>query len=205
MSTTDTAAGTPTNEPPGTERAHPDPPHTGGPPLRSAPVPRRPSPVVAVGILLSAVLTGLGVLALYDAVVVLTGGAEPVLTPVLTGTAQVDRSALAAVLAGLTALAGLLLLSAALRPGSRRGVRVDATTGVWMTWTDVDRLAVAGAESVDGVLSARARAGSREVRVAAQTTTTDVEAAVRDAVAERLTGLASPPRIQVRTYRKGES
>ena len=205
MSATETTARSPASEPAEAEHTRPGPHRTGGPPLRRAPVPRRPAPVGAVGILLAVVLTGAGVLAIYDGVVILTGGAEPVLTPVLTGTAQVDRSTLVAVLAGLGVLVGLLLLSAALRPGSRRGVRVDATTGVWMTWSDVDRLAAAAAERVDGVLSARARAGAREVRVSAETTDDDVEVAVREAVAARLAGLASPPRVKVRTHRKGES
>lgn len=172
---------------------------TGGRTLRAAPVPRRPAGVGIVGMILALVLLALGALAIYEAVVLLGwAGGEPPLTALLTDQAAVGRDTLVAVLAALAVLLGLLLLWTALKPGRRRGARVEAATGVWLTWADVERLARTTAARQDGVLSARARASRRRVDVAAEITSGEVRPAVEAALADRLAPLTPAPRITLR-------
>lgn len=175
-------------------------------PLRAAPVPKRPAGIGFLGMLAALVVAALGVLAIYEAVVLLgwTEG-EPVLTPFLTGSATVTPDVTTAIVAGIVALLGLWLLWTALKRGRRSGVRVGAGTGVWMTFGDVERIAAGAAEQCDGVLSATANASGRTVRVDAQTTGRDVEGDVRSSVTERLAGLSAPPRVVVRTRPRREA
>lgn len=167
--------------------------------LRPTAVPRRPATAGWLGLLLSVALIALGALAAHDGVV-LEGWAQgkPLLSPRLSGQTALVPGTLTRVIGVVAALLGLFLLWVALRPGRRRGAELDAATGVWLTWSDVERLVVSTAEQQDGVLSAHASATSRQVRVEARTTTNDVEPAVQQAVSEALAGLRRPPRVVVR-------
>lgn len=164
--------------------------------LSPAAVPRRPPAGGVVGLLLALGLVALGALAVYDAIVLL-GWAEgdPLLTPTVSGEASVTPGTVTTVAAVGVALLGLVLLWVALRPGRRRGAELEAATGVWLTWADVERIAAAVAEQQDGVLSASATASPRTVEVSAHTTTSDVEPSVREAVTEALTALRRAPRV----------
>ncbi|MGM0386417.1 MAG: DUF6286 domain-containing protein, partial [Actinomycetota bacterium] len=105
----------------------------------------------------------------------------------------------ATVVAGVVAaLLGLFLLWIALRPSRRRGAELEAGTGVWLTWADVERLAASAAEQQDGVVAARASASRRRVQIMTRTTTGEVEPTVGHAVTEALAGLRRPPRVVVR-------
>lgn len=196
-----------TTRPADTEGGVPGTESTAGAPgrtLRAAPVPRRPAGVGIVGMILALGLVALGALAIYDAVVLLGRfGGEPPLTTFLTDGAVVGRDTLVAALAALAVLLGLLLLWTALKPGRRRGVQVQAATGVWLTWADVERLARTTAVRQDGVLSARARASRRRIDVAAETTSGDVGPAVEAALADRLTLLTPAPRVTLRARPRG--
>lgn len=175
-------------------------------PLRAAPVPERPAGIGFLGMLAALAVAALGVLGIYEAVVLLgwTEG-EPVLTPILTGSATVTPDVTTAVVGGIAALLGLWLLWTALKRGRRSGVRVGAGTGVWMTFGDLERIAAGAAEQCDGVLTASAKASARTVRVDAQTTGRDVEGDVRSSVAERLAALSAPPRVIVQARPRREA
>lgn len=170
-----------------------------GRPLPPAPVPRRPALAGYIAMLLAILLTALGVLAIYDGIILagLVQGGQPILTPILAGPAQFGPEAVVGVLGGLAVLLGLWLLWTAFKPGRRPGVDLGAGTGVWMTYGDLEHIAVATAEQCDGVLSARATANRMRVAVRAETTTYAVQDTVRTAIRERLAGLSSAPRVSV--------
>ena len=166
----------------------------------AAPVPKRPAVIGWVGMVLALLLTVLGAFALFDGVVRAgwVDGAEPVLTPFLTGPAEVAPRPGAAVVAVLVGLIGLWLVVTALRPGRRAGIRLGGGAGIWMGHRDLERLAASTAERCDGVISARARASRRRITVHLETTTPDLEESAAAAVRERLSALAAP-QIDVRT------
>jgi hypothetical protein len=177
---------------------------TRGRALHAAPIPRRPAGVGIVGIILALAMVALGALAVYEAVVLLGWAAgEPPLTTFLSDQVVIDRDTLVAAHAPHAGLLGLLLLWTALKPGRRRGVRLDAATGVWLTWADVERLARTTAVRHDGVLSARARASRRRVNISAETTSREVAPAVEAALAERLAPLSPAPRVTMRARPTG--
>lgn len=187
----------------------PLPPATGGQvarqgehgrPLPPAPVPHRSPSAGYLGIVLAVLLLALGALVLYEGIVQ-TGWVDdgtPVLTEVVTGPAVVGANPTTAAVGALLALVGLWILWMALRPSPRSGLAVGGATGTWMTYQDLERIAVGTAEDCDGVLSARARAGRQTLDVRAQTTTADVRDTVRSTIADRLSGMATPPRVTVR-------
>lgn len=168
-------------------------------PLRAASVPRRPAAVGYIAMLLALVLTVLGVLAMYDGLLLsgLVDGGEPVVTPVVTGPAEFAAQATVAVVGALAMLLGLWLLWTAFKPGRKPGMDLGSGTGVWATYGDLERIAVATAEHCDGVLTARASANRLRIAVRAETTTYAVQDTVRRAVTERLAGLSSAPRVSV--------
>src|SRR5690606_23653158 len=92
-----------------------------GRPLRGAPVPKKAPSAGILGLVLAVLLIGLGLVALYDGIV-LNGwarDAEPILTPVLTGSFVVGPGEITAALAALAFLVGLWLLWQSLRPSAR--------------------------------------------------------------------------------------
>jgi Family of unknown function (DUF6286) len=166
--------------------------------LPPAAVPRRPLAVGVAGLLLALALVALGALAVYDAVVLLGWvQGEPVLTPALSREGSVTPGNVTTAVGVVAALLGLVLLWIALRPGRRRGAELEAGTGVWLSWRDVERIATSVAEQQDGVLSASASTSPRTVRVSTRITSGEVEPTVREAVTEALAGLRRPPRVVV--------
>lgn len=173
-------------------------------PMSPAKTPVGPGAVSLVGVVLAALVTGLGVVAIRDALV---------LAGVVGGTAWTER--MRASLDGLTPggwaaplgiallLAGIWLVLAALLPRPPTAVPVQSRTGVFLRRQDVRRLAAGAAQHVDGVLSAQA-SGRRTLTVLVrQTGDEGVADRVRTAVSERLAVLTSPPSITVKTDRGG--
>lgn len=196
-------SGAPTQElPAGGAQASGGRPASRGSTVRTAPVPRRPAVVGAVGMAASLLLAALGVLALFDGMAAAgwVRGSEPVLTPALTTGLELNPTLPVAVVAALVAGLGLLLVWTALRRGRRAGVRIAKTSGVWMRYGDLERLCAGTAERVDGVLEARAKASRTKVAVSVVTAAPEVAGAVQAAVQQRLSGLDSPPRVSVRTH-----
>jgi hypothetical protein len=166
--------------------------------LRSAPVPRAPAPIGYLGMFLAFLVLSLGLLAAYEAMVLLGWlPGDPILSPLLGQQAVVSPDVVTTVIGVVAALVGLWLLWTALRRGRRRGVELDTVTGVWMTHRDLERLAAGTAEDVDGVLEADANASRRKVGVRVETTSPEVRDHVRAAVTERLSGLSRPPKVSV--------
>lgn len=165
----------------------------GSPTPAAAPVPRRPPAIGWVGVLLALAVTVLGAVALFDGAVRAgwVADAEPVLTPVLTGPATVTPQPGAAVVGGLLALLGLLLLWLSLKRGRRAGVRLGDAAGIWMSQADLERVVTSTSERCDGVLSARTRVSGRRIRVELQTTSPEVTDAAESAVRSRLAGLSA--------------
>lgn len=105
------------------------------------------------------------------------------------------------------ALLGLWFSDAALRPRRLTGLAVPAASSVWIGPADLARLAAAAAETVPGVLSSRASANLRTIKVTADVTAADdpaLKSAIVTAIGEAVNGwTAKTPRIKVRT-RTGE-
>jgi len=96
------------------------------------------------------------------------------------------------------ALLGLWLIFTAFRPRSRKTLALTSETGVFLRTRDIARLASAAADDVDGVLSASSVATRRLVTVTVESDRDGVTDLVRDTVGERLSALASPPKVKVR-------
>lgn len=96
------------------------------------------------------------------------------------------------------ALLGVWLIITALRPRSRKTLAVTSETGVFLRTRDVARLASAAADDVDGVLSASSVATRRAVTVDVESDREGVADLVRDTIDQRLSALASPPKVKVR-------
>lgn len=170
------------------------------PTLGAAPVPRRSPGAGYLGIVLAVLLLALGLLALYEGIVQAgwTDGAPPVLTEILQGPAVVGPHALTATVGVMLALLGLWLLWTALRPSGRTGFSLGGASGTWMTYGDLERIAVGTAEDCGGVLSARAHASRGRLAVQARTTTDDVRNTIRSTLEERLSGMSKRPDVVVR-------
>ncbi len=99
------------------------------------------------------------------------------------------------------AVLGLFLLVGAFRRRPRRGVRLTASTGVYLTSSSVRRLAKAAAAGVDGVDTTAVSANRRKVRVDATTFTAQPEQTkqrIEDALRSQLAALETTPDIRVR-------
>ncbi len=111
------------------------------------------------------------------------------------------------VFAGAAAiLAGLWLVYQAVSPRARREVQLQARTGVFLTAGSLRSISTAAAQDVDSVERASVSASKRRVDVDATTWARDhdaVKAAVTAEVAERLSVLTKPPRIDVSTTQSG--
>ena len=176
-------------------------------PLAAAKAPVGTGPIPTIGIVLSIMVVGVGVVGIHDALVGL--GA-------VDGTPWIDH--LVEVIDGwqpqawllpvgiLLVLLGLWLLMAALRPRPQTGFALRAETGVYLRAADLQRLAVRAAGDVDGVISARSTASRRKVEVkivgtGAPSTADRVRAAVEHALAD----LEPAPRVEVKISRTGGS
>jgi len=166
--------------------------------LPAARVPRSAARAGWLGVLLAVAVLGLGVLAAYDATTLLGWvDAEPVGTPVLDTDLGVRPDTATTVLAVALVLLGLWLTWSALQRSARRGARLATSTGVWITYGDLERLVNGTAEDVDGVVSAHTAVSRRRARVSVQMTAPEVREYVQVAVTERLSALQSPPRVTV--------
>jgi hypothetical protein len=96
------------------------------------------------------------------------------------------------------ALLGVWLVITALRPRSRKTLAVTSETGVFLRTRDVARIASAAADDIDGVLSASSVATRRAVTVTVESDRDGVADLVRETVGQRLSALASPPKVKVR-------
>ena len=152
-----------------------------------------------VGPLMALLLTAVGVVLLHDAIA--RADTRPGRTWVAAVIDGLDGSTAEwwMIPAGLAmALAGVWLIVTALRPRSRKTLAVTSRTGLFLRSRDVARLASAAADDVDGVLSAKSVASRRAVTVSVESDRDGVADVVRDTVTERLSPLASPPKVNVR-------
>lgn len=155
-----------------------------------------------LGILFALITVGLGVVMIRDAVVYAgwTSG-----TPWLQGLANrlgnthADSGVLAWSI--VVAVVGLVVLAFALGRRPRPPYRLTGEVPMFLTARDVGRIAGAAAESVGGVLDAKARAGRRKVRVAITTTAhspnSGIDGTVAQEVDRRLSVLTRPPRVTI--------
>jgi hypothetical protein len=154
-----------------------------------------------VGLLLSAVLIGLGVLGLQTTLV--SAGAlhgRSWLAWALEAVDGLRPEAWMLPVGIILVLIGLALLSAAVRPRPMTAVALRAETGVFLRPRDLARLAVAVADDVNGVSDAHASATRSRVMVRIATFGDDsVAEAVRAAVAQRLEPLDKNVRVSVKT------
>lgn len=176
-------------------------------PLPGAKTPVGIGQVAVVGVLWPLILIGIGVVAVRDALVHgdLLGG-DPwsrQALEALDGRSAPGWLVLVAVVCLL--LAGWLIY-VALNPRPHKGAALQASSGVFLTTTSLRRLATAAAKDVDGVDTATANATLSRVSVVAVTTPDQIDAVkagVHDAVTERLSALAKPPRVRVRIRTTG--
>lgn len=175
--------------------------------LRAAKIKTGPGLVPVIAVVLAVLLLAVAVLVVRDGLIALgwVGGTPwvPVPFEALEGTGP---STLVIVVGAVAALVGLWLLFQAFGRRTRKHLRVESVTGIFITPRDVARLSTGAARSVDGVLDARSDAGRRSVTVRV-TTTGDVatEQEVRSSVAERLSVLDPTPKVRVRTTTNGSS
>lgn len=172
---------------------------TGGPVMKAARPQTGAGRIGLAGPLMAIVLIGIGVVLLHDTL------ARTDARPGRTWTAAIvnglDRVTAEwwMIPAGVgIALLGVWLIAAALRPRSRKTLAVTSQTGVFLRPRDIARLASAAADDVDGVLAASTVAGRRKVAVTVQSDRDGVADVVRDTVAQRLSPLATLPKITVR-------
>jgi hypothetical protein len=185
-----------------------DTPVSAGPTLPGARRPLGPGAITAIGVVLALLTTALGVLGVRDGLV--RAGAlpgSPWLDALVRGLDGL-RPQWWAVPVGLgSVVLGIWLVVASVRPRPRTAIGLRSRTGVELKRRAVGRLAVRAAEEVDGVLSARARVGRRQIDVATTVTGEQTQIAddVRRAVEDRLAALQPAPRIRVRARTEGEA
>jgi len=156
-----------------------------------------------MGIIWSVLVIALAVVCIRDALVALDAvGGRPWITGVtewLDGT-QATRWMYAIGVGCI--LLGLLLLVLAVKPRPRRGIAVEAQTGVLVSKSALRRLASSSARDVDGVDTVSVSASRKWVKVDATVLSSsrvkEVEAAMAGAVIERLSALRDKPGIRVR-------
>ncbi|WP_374970666.1 DUF6286 domain-containing protein [Terrabacter sp. BE26] len=174
------------------------------PAMPAAKTPRRTGGTSALGILLAALLTAIGVLAVRDALLyarLLTG--KPLLHELAKAVQGVRPEMWTVVVGALLGLLGLALLVKALLRSGPKVAAVAADTGVFLRPRDITRLVETAAEGVDGVLGVRASATPRRVAVTIRSTgDPDVPQRVRGAVTQRLEPLVTQPTVRVTTERR---
>lgn len=173
-----------------------------------------PAPVAAagasrVGVAIALVLVASGAVAVRDAV--LSAGwtqGSPWLPVVLRAIDNV-RPGPWLVPAGIfLAVVGLGLALTALAPRRRTARLLAADTAVYLRIKDVGKIAVAAAQTVGGVLEARAKVSRRRVVVRCRITGTasrDVKNSIAAAVSDELSSLRTPPRVVVRLRTESRS
>ncbi len=152
-----------------------------------------------LGPIMALVLTGIGVVLLHDAIA--AADTRPGRTWSAAMIDGLDRTTAEwwMIPAGVgIALLGLWMIVTALRPRSRKTLAVTSQTGVFLRTRDIARLASAAADDVDGVLSAGSVATRGTVTTTVESDRDGVADLVRDAVEQRLSALASPPKVKVR-------
>lgn len=99
-------------------------------------------------------------------------------------------------------LLGLWWLIAALKPRRKTAIPVKAQTSVWISPSDVARIASTATEAVPGVLSTRTSASRKKVIVTSNVTGADAAAiriGIAESVRDALSDLKNLPKITVRT------
>lgn len=175
--------------------------------MRASKPPVGVGPATPIGVLLSLVVIGLGVVAIRDTLVAAGAlGGTAWTTAALESVDGLEPATWLLPLGVVAALLGLVLLVTALRPRPRTSVALEAQTGVFISPGDVAKLATNAAEGVAGVISASTSATRRKVRVHVRTTGDSSTAqAVREAVKERMSALSSTPSVKVTTRDGGGS
>jgi len=165
-----------------------------------APAATRAGRVGWFGVVLAVVVVVLGALVIRDALVI--GGqisGSTWLVPLVDDADGIEPSTAVSVIGGVVALVGLWLVLVALGRRVRTRVPLDVP-GVTIGVADLARLASTTADDVPYVLSAHSSARRSSVTVTVTALEGDeVEAAVRDAVQERLARLAMPVTVHVVT------
>lgn len=168
-------------------------------PLRAAPPPPRAGGSTVVGVVVALALLCLGAVAVRDGLVLggqIDGSAWT--RQVVEDLDGRGSSVAVALLGGVVVLVGLWLVVTALRPHTSAAAALESSTGVVLRPLDVARVSTTAAERVDGVLSARTTVTRRKAVVRLRATSSDgVGEAVRAAVTDRLSALATPPSVQV--------
>lgn len=166
-----------------------------GEPVTPAParVPTGPAAAVVVGIVLSLVLIGAGVVAVRDALIRAgTLNGSPLLPRAGRWLAGLGPTGLVLGLSIASLVLGIVLVVLALKRRSRPDLSLDAATSVHLGPGDVARVAAAAADRVDGVQSARATATRSKVRVVVRVTGETPE--IAEAVSQRVTEALRPVR-----------
>ena len=170
--------------------------------LQAAKTPVGTPAVGVLGIVFALITVALGVVMVRDAVVYAGWSSG---TPWLQGLADrlgnthADSGVLAWSI--VVAIVGLVILGFALGRRPRPPYQLAGDVPMFLTARDVGRVARAAAESVGGVLGAKARAGRRQVRVVITTTAhgphSGIDEAVVREVDRRLSVLTRPPRVTI--------
>jgi uncharacterized alkaline shock family protein YloU len=169
--------------------------------------PAGPGAARAAGVLLAVLVTGLGAVALYDALVGLNAfGGDAVISAALDWLDGL-QPATWMLAAGLgVVFVGLWLVLAASWRRPRRALPVTSDTGVYASWPAVEALAIDTAAQHPGVVKARAQARSKAVVLRLDTDgEATAEQEVRDRVSERLTRLSDSPEVRISLRRTGVS
>lgn len=155
----------------------------------------------ATGIIVALVLLGLGVVGIRDALAA-AGALKGALWTVTAAEAVSGSKPTVWVLVGavVAVLLGLWFVVSALRPRSSVGLRVSATSSVWIAPRDAARLSLGSATQVPGVTGATASASRRRlvITTTGEATGVDLESAVREAATTALAGLEDAPSVRVR-------
>ncbi len=162
-----------------------------------------------LGVLWAVALVALGVVAIRDALVRagLLGGkewAEEAAKACDNLTPQVWIVPAGAV----AVIVGVVLIVTALRPRPKRGIRLAATTGIYLTRSSVQRLAKTAAAAVDGVDTTAIAGGRRKLEVDATTLAAQPEVTrerIEHAIRDRLSALETPPTVKVRIQRSEDA
>lgn len=177
-------------------------------PMRPAKRPVSAGLLTVLGVIWALLLIALAVVCIRDALVgfgALSG--QPWITGVTDALDGTTATNWMYVIGAGCVLVGLFLLVAAIKPRPRRGIEVEADTGVLLSTAAVRRLASSAAREVDGVDTASVTASRRKVTVDAtilsSTQADEVKANISQAVSDRLWALRKAPAVRVRAKTTG--
>ncbi len=152
-----------------------------------------------VGPLMAIILIGIGVVLLHDTIARTDSRPGRTWTAALADGLDRVTAEWWMIPAGVgIALLGVWLIITALRPRSRKTLPVTSQTGVFLHTRDIARLASAAADDVDGVLSTSTVASRRKIVITVESDRDGVADVVRDTVTQRLSLIATLPKITVR-------